>query len=105
MIKFVYVVSLTITSFLLFIFSKEKDTIMCNNKAVVKIEVIKDSVRNFLGVVTNDNKILYPSSMGEDVVLAVGQKAIISYAVDSAAFISEDLPIPVHIETISYLKD
>ncbi|MBN8859761.1 MAG: hypothetical protein J0H29_15300 [Sphingobacteriales bacterium] len=105
MIKFVYVVSLAITSFLLFIFSNEKDTIICKDKAAGKIEVIKDSARNFLGVVTNDNKILYPSSMGKDVVLAVGQKAVICYAVDSAAFISEDAPIPVHIESISYLKD
>jgi hypothetical protein len=105
MIKFVYVVSLAITSFLLFIFSKEKNTIICKDQAVGKIELIKDSARNFLGVVTNDNKVLYPSSMGEDVVLAVGQKAVICYAVDSAAFISEEVPIPVHIATISYLKD
>lgn len=105
MIKFVYVVSLTITSFLLFIFSKEKVTVACNDKATGKIEVIQDSSGNFLGIITTNNKILYPSSMGEDVVLAAGQKAVISYAVDSASFISEDLPIPVHIEAISYLKD
>ena len=105
MIKFVYVVSLVIISFLLFIFSKPKNTITCNDKVVGKIEFIKDTARNFLGVITDDHKILYPSSMGEDVVLAVGQKAVICYTVDSAAFISEDVPVPVHIETISYLKD
>jgi hypothetical protein len=101
----VYVVSLAITSFLLFIFSREKNTIICKEQAVGKIELIKDSAGNFLGVVTADNKILYPSSMGEDVVLAVGQKAVICYAVDSAAFISEKAPVAVHIETISYLKE
>lgn len=105
MIKFVYVVSLAITSFLLFIFSKEKDTRVYNDKAIGKIQVIKDSSRNFLGVVTNDHKILYPSSMGEDVVLTAGQKVAICYAVDSSSFVSENAPIPVHIETISYLKD
>ena len=105
MIKFVYVVSLAITSLLLFIFSKEKETRICREKAVGKIEVIKDSTRNFLGIVTKDNRILYPSSMGENVVLAAGQKAVICYAVDSVSFISEDVPIPVHIETISYPED
>ncbi|MBS1748494.1 MAG: hypothetical protein JST63_01165 [Bacteroidetes bacterium] len=105
MIKFVYVVSLAITSFLLFIFSKEKETRVYNDKVIGKIEIIKDSTRNYLGVITSDHKILYPSSLGEDVVLTAGQKVVICYAVDSSLFVSENAPIPVHIETVSYLKD
>jgi hypothetical protein len=103
MIKFVYIVSLAITSFLLFIFSKEKDNIICKNKATGKIELIQDSSRSYLGVVTADHKILYPSSMSEEVILAAGQNVIICFDVDSSAIIAKDAPIPVHIETIHYL--
>jgi len=56
-----------------------------------------------LGIVTEDHRILFPSSMNEDVVLAAGQNVTICYAVDSSAFVSEKAPIPVHIETIHYL--
>ncbi|MFT3702477.1 MAG: hypothetical protein QM802_08910 [Agriterribacter sp.] len=104
MIKFVYIVSLTFASFLLFIFSKEREVIVCNDKATGKIELIKDSSRSYLGVITEDHRILYPTSMNEDMVLAAGQKVTICYAIDSSAFVSKDAPIPVHIETISYLS-
>ncbi len=104
MIKFVYIVSLAIASFLLFIFSKEKDEIVCRNKATGKIELIKDSSRSYLGIVTDDRKILYPSSMSEEVILAAGQKVTICYEVDSSAVTAKDAPVPVHIETIHYLS-
>lgn len=104
MIKFVYIASLSITSFLLFIFSKDKEDIECNNIARGKVEIIQDSSRSFLCVKTDENKIFYPSSMANEVVLAVGQKVVICYAVDSSLYKSEAHPIPVYIGSVSYLN-
>ncbi|MCC6289461.1 MAG: hypothetical protein IT249_16400 [Chitinophagaceae bacterium] len=104
MIKFVYIASLAIMSFLLFIFSKDKVDVVCNSKATGKIEFIKDSSRNYLGIVTDENKILYPSSMSEEVVLAAGQRVVICYSIDSSLYKSEQHPLPVYIGSISYVK-
>ncbi|MFT3946778.1 MAG: hypothetical protein QM763_07380 [Agriterribacter sp.] len=104
MIKFVYIVSLAIMSFLLFIFSKDKVDVVCNSKATGKIEIIKDSSRNYLGIVTDENKILYPSSMSEEVVLAAGQRVVICYSIDSSLYKSGQHPIPVHIGSVNYVK-
>ena len=104
MIKFVYIASLSIASFLLFIFSKDKEEVECNNTARGKVEIIQDSSHSFLGVITDENKIFYPSSMANEVVLAVGQKILICYAVDSSSYKSEAHPVPVYIGSISYLS-
>lgn len=104
MIKFVYVVSLSIMSFLLFIFSKDKVELTCNSKAKGKVELIKDSADTYLGIKTEDNKIFYPSSMAGDVVLAAGQDVIICYTVDSLSINTQRNAVPVHIGSISYLN-
>lgn len=106
MIKFVYVVSLTIMSFLLFIFSKDKVEVVCKEKAKGKVEVIMDSLgNNYLGIITEENNIFFPSSMADEVVLATGQQVVICYAVDSLSFKTERKGIPVHIGAISYIKE
>ena len=105
MIKFVYIVSLAVMSFLLFIFSKDKVEIVCSSKATGKVKVIKDSSRSYLAIITEENKIFYPSTMSEEVVLAVGQKVVICYAIDSLSYTSDQHPVPVHIGSISYLTD
>lgn len=96
--------SLSVMSFLLFIFSKDKVERVCDSKATGKVEMIKDSSHSYLGIVTQENKIFYPTSMSSEVVLAVGQKVIICYAIDSASITAEATTIPVHIESINYLN-
>ena len=103
MIKFLYVVSLGITSFLLFIFSKEKEDFVCNNQASGRIELIADSTGSYLGVITNQNMILQPSSLSENIVLAAGQKVTVCYNVDSVKYSSAPVPLPVHIKSVSYI--
>ena len=104
MIKFLYVVSLGITSFLLFIFSKEKDDFICNNQASGKIELITDSLGSYLGIITEHNKILQPSSMSEDIILAAGQKVTVCYNVDSSKYTPAAVSLPVSIKSISDLQ-
>lgn len=104
MIKFVYIVSLSIMSFLLFIFSKDKVELVCNSKAIGEIEVIKDSTESYLCIKAEDNKRYFPSSMAEGVVLAAGQKVVICYSIDSSALNTERSAIPIHIGSISYLN-
>lgn len=103
MIKFVYVVSLSVMSFLLFIFSKDKDSVVCKNQASGKIELITDASGSHLAIITEDHKILQPSSMNEDIVLAAGQKVTIGYNIDSSALTGSTGTIPVHIQAISYM--
>ncbi|MBX2920987.1 MAG: hypothetical protein KF746_02255 [Chitinophagaceae bacterium] len=102
MLKFAYAVFLTIASFLLFIFSKEKTTISCKNEVNGTISLITDSTGNYLAVVSADNKILRPSSMNENIILAAGQKVRICYNIDSVNIIPGNPSIPVHIEAITY---
>ena len=104
MIKFLYVVSLGITSFLLFIFSKEKDDFVCNNQVSGKIELITDSSGSYLGIITEHNKILQPSAMNEDNILAAGQKVTICYNVDSSKYTPANVSVPVSIKSISYVQ-
>lgn len=103
MIKFLYVVSLGITSFLLFIFSKEKDDFVCNNQADGTIALITDSTGSYLGVITEQDKVLHPSSMSDDIILAAGQKVTICYNVDSSKYVPDNVSVPVIIKSISYL--
>ena len=103
MIKFLYVVSLGITSFLLFIFSKEKDHFVCNNQADGTIALITDSTGSYLGVITEQDKVLHPSSMSDDIILAAGQKVTICYNVDSSKYVPDNASVPVIIKSISYL--
>lgn len=103
MIKFVYVASLAIMSFLLFIFSKDKEEVRCKERITGNVEIIKDSLHSYMGIITEDNKILFPSSMSDEVVLVAGQKVTICYTVDSSSINPEKERIPVHIESISYL--
>ena len=103
MLKFLYVVSLGITSFLLFIFSKEKDEFVCNNQASGKIELITDSSGSYLGIIT-DHNILQPFSMSEDIILAAGQKVTICYNVDSSKYTPAAVSAPVSIKSISYAE-
>ncbi len=102
MIKFLYVVSLGITSFLLFIFSKEKDDFVCNNQVSGTIALITDSTGSYLGVITEEDKILHPSSMNEDIILAAGQKVTICYNVDSSKYMPANVSVPVNIKSVSY---
>lgn len=103
MIKFLYVVSLGITSFLLFIFSKEKNDFVCNNQADGTIALITDSTGSYLGVITEQDKVLHPSSMSDDIILAAGQKVTICYNVDSSKYVPDNVSVPVIIKSISYL--
>ncbi|MCO5239123.1 MAG: hypothetical protein M9904_03625 [Chitinophagaceae bacterium] len=102
MIKFLYVVSLGITSFLLFIFSKEKEHIVCNNQASGMVTLITDAG---ISIITDEGKALHPSSMSDDIILAVGQKIIICYTIDSSKLVSDDGSLPVHIKGVSYLSE
>ncbi len=104
MVKFVYIVLLSITSFFLFIFSKDKVETVYNSKAIGRVELIKDSADMYLGIKTNDNKVLFPSSMASDVVLTAGQQVIICFAVDSLFTNSGRSGVPVHIGSISYMN-
>lgn len=105
MIKFLYVVSLGITSFLLFIFSKEKEEMVCSNQASGTVALITDSSgRNYLGIVTDQELALHPSSMTEDIVLAAGQKVVICYNIDSSKYSPDNIAIPVHIKSVNYLS-
>lgn len=105
MIKFLYVVSLGITSFLLFIFSKEKNEPVCNNQVSGMITLISDSTGSFLGVITDEDLTLRPSSINEDVVLTAGQKVNVCYNIDSSKFTPEQHTLPVHIRAISYFSE
>ena len=96
-------VSLGITSFLLFIFSKEKDDFVCNNQADGTIALITDSTGSYLGVITEQDKILHPSSMSDDIILAAGQKVTICYNVDSSKYVPDNVSVPVIIKSVSYL--
>lgn len=103
MVKFLYIVFLGTTSFLLFIFSKEKEEIISKNQAAGIVTLIKDSSQNcFLGIVTDQNITLHPSSLNEDAVLAAGQKVIVGYNIDSSLVTSENNIIPVHIKSVRY---
>lgn len=103
MLKFVYVVFLTVVSFLLFIFSKEKSVHTCKNEASGVVTIINDSAGNYLAVATSDNKIFRPASMNEEIVLAAGQKVTICYTVDSVTAIAGlSSQVPVHIEAVTY---
>lgn len=104
MIKFLYVVSLGIISFLLFIFSGEKDERVCNNQVSGKIELITDSTGSYLGIITEHNNILQPSSMNEDIILAAGQKVTICYNIDSSKYVPAAVSVPVSIKSISYVQ-
>ncbi|HTN07913.1 hypothetical protein [Agriterribacter sp.] len=104
MIKFLYVVSLGITSFLLFIFSKEKDDFVCDNQVSGTIALITDSTGSYLGLITEEDKVLHPSSMSEDIILAAGQKVTICYNVDSSKYVPENVSVPVNIKSVSYLS-
>lgn len=96
-------VSLGITSFLLFIFSKEKNDFVCNNQADGTIALITDSTGSYLGVITEQDKVLHPSSMSDDIILAAGQKVTICYNVDSSKYVPDNVSVPVIIKSISYL--
>lgn len=96
-------VSLGITSFLLFIFSKEKDDFVCNNQADGTIALITDSTGSYLGVITEQDKVLHPSSMSDDIILAAGQKVTICYNVDSSKYVPDNVSVPVIIKSVSYL--
>ncbi|MBX3255937.1 MAG: hypothetical protein KF862_17515 [Chitinophagaceae bacterium] len=102
MLKFAYVLFLAITSFLLFIFSKEKHIMPCKNEISGSISLITDSAGSYLAIVTTNNTILRPYSMNEDIVLAAGQKVKICYNIDSAQIIPGKNTLPVHIEAITY---
>ncbi|HRN56875.1 MAG TPA: hypothetical protein PLL71_10505, partial [Agriterribacter sp.] len=91
-----------ITSFLLFIFSKEKDNFVCNNQVSGTIALITDSTGNYLGIITEENSILHPSSMSEDIILASGQKVTICYNVDSSKYEPANIAIPVNIKSVNY---
>ena len=105
MLKFVYIVFLTVVSFLLFIFSKEKSVHTCKNEASGVVTIITDSTGSYLAVVTRENKLFRPASMNEEIVLAAGQKVTICYNnIDAvAAASSPTSPLPVHIEAVTYL--
>ncbi len=103
MVKFLYVVFLSTTSFFLFIHSKEKEEINSKNQAVGIVRLITDSTENcFLGIVTDQNITLHPSTLNEDAVLTAGQKVIVGYNVDSSMYNNDNQVIPVHIKSIRY---
>ena len=104
MIKFLYVVSLGITSFLLFIFSKEKDDFVCNNQTAGTITLITDSTGSYLGVITEQDKVLHPSSMSDDIILAAGQKVSICYDIDSSKYAQDNVSVRVIMKSVSYLS-
>lgn len=102
MVKFLYIVSLGIASFLLFIFSTEKEDITCNHKSTGIISLIEDPAGDYLGIITDDNNILQPFSMTEGIVLAVGQEVTVCYNIDSTLIIPSKSSLPVNIGAISY---
>lgn len=102
MVKFLYVVSLGIASFLLFIFSTDKEDITCNYKSTGIISLIEDPTGDYLGIITEDDNILRPFSMAEGIVLAVGQEVTVCYNIDSSLIIPSKSSVPVNIGAISY---
>lgn len=105
MIKFLYVVTLGITSFLLFIFSKEKESTVCNTQSSGIVSLITDSTGSYVGVITDQDIILHPSSMNENIILAVGQKVSICYNIDSSQQRSDLTSLPVYIQSVQYLSE
>ncbi|MCO5235203.1 MAG: hypothetical protein M9933_02955 [Chitinophagaceae bacterium] len=104
MIKFLYIVFLGVTSFLLFIFSKEKEEIGFKNQTSGTVTLVTDSTgQHFLGIITDQGVTLHPSTLTEDVVLTAGQKVLIGYNVDSLKYSSESGALPVHIKSVNYL--
>lgn len=102
MIKFLYVVSLGITSFLLFIFSTEKDELVCNNQASGTITLITDSSGSYLGIVTEKDVILRPASINHGIVLAAGQRVTVCYNIDSTKLSPLQSTVPAHINSVIY---
>ncbi|MGN6435534.1 MAG: hypothetical protein ACTHMM_03335 [Agriterribacter sp.] len=103
MLKLAYVIFLATTSMLLFIFSKEKkSTSVCAHEVTGSINLIKDSTESYLAIVTQDGRLLRPSSMNEEVVLAAGQKVSVCYNIDSTKLSGHPSYLPVHIQAINY---
>lgn len=104
MLKFIYIAFLTITSLMLFIFSKDKGTYTCTQEVTGIIKNISDSsVSPHFALETAQHQIYYPSTINENVVLVEGKKATICYAVDSITLKSAATGIiPITIHAINY---
>lgn len=102
MLKFTYILFLAFTSLILFLFSKDKTIVTCANEVNGAVSLITDSTGSYLGIITDKNILLHPTSMNEEIVLAAGQKVTICYKVDSSNIAGNQSPLPIHIQTISY---
>lgn len=101
MIKFLYIVSLAITSFVLFIFSGEKEASTCTHEVSGIIQAVSENDQQHLVIISDDNRVYKPVRMNPGVVLAAGKKVSICY---SGVSTTENATISaVNIHTITYL--
>ncbi|MBX3240760.1 MAG: hypothetical protein KIT80_00010 [Chitinophagaceae bacterium] len=103
MVKFFFIIFLVITSSLLFIFSKQKQTEKCSHEVKGTI-VLSDSIDNRFVIITHDNKTLVPYGISGEVILTPSRQISLCYSVDSSRLETGSSTLPIYIEKISYFK-